>query len=235
MNKSRFFWNDKESRFSLLSNRDSKTRVPSRLWKKKYSKIDWNNRVSKRRNLSCSSRRRTTSTRSTTSSWTITWTKSGFSWSSWEKFQWDGRIEASSRYYNRYNFEDKIVRRSRHYPWTHKQDSGITEWNLLYEWFERFQDAESVRSGQSHVTSQPVFFPRHLQILVECSAVLWECRAAKMGRQAFGTHGFQGNFFANPATSSSALYRQEWNPWSSNVSRHSSTHVMSENQTRAQD
>ena len=30
-----------------------------------------------------------------------------------------------------------------------------------------FQDAESVRSGQSHVTSQPVFF--HLiQILVEC-------------------------------------------------------------------
>ena len=24
-----------------------------------------------------------------------------------------------------------------------------------------FQDAESVRSGQSHVTSQPVFFPPH--------------------------------------------------------------------------
>ena len=28
----------------------------------------------------------------------------------------------------------------------------------------------------------------HIQILVECSAVLWECRAATMGRQAFGTH-----------------------------------------------
>ena len=24
-----------------------------------------------------------------------------------------------------------------------------------------FQDAESVRSGQSHITSQPVFFPPH--------------------------------------------------------------------------
>ena len=38
------------------------------------------------------------------------------------------------------------------------------------------QDAESVRSGQSHVSSQPVFFPPH------------PSRAAKMGRQAFGTH-----------------------------------------------
>ena len=27
-----------------------------------------------------------------------------------------------------------------------------------------------------------------LQFLVECEAVLLECRAAKMGRQAFGTH-----------------------------------------------
>ena len=29
----------------------------------------------------------------------------------------------------------KLVEGSRHYPWTHKQDSG---WNHLYEWFERF-------------------------------------------------------------------------------------------------
>ena len=27
----------------------------------------------------------------------------------------------------RYNFDEKIGRRSRHYPWTHRQDSGITE------------------------------------------------------------------------------------------------------------
>ena len=31
-----------------------------------------------------------------------------------------------------------------------------------------FQDAESVRSGQSHVSSQPAFFSTFLQILVEC-------------------------------------------------------------------
>ena len=50
-----------------------------------------------------------------------------------------------------------------------------------------FQDAASVRSGQSHVARQPVFFPPHL-VPSECWAVLWECRAATMGRQVFGTH-----------------------------------------------
>ena len=83
---------------------------------------------SKRRNFSCSSRRRTTSTRSTTSSWTVIRTKSGSSWSSWEESQWDGRIEEISRVYIRCKFEEKIRRRSRYYPWTHRQDSGITEW-----------------------------------------------------------------------------------------------------------
>ena len=44
-----------------------------------------------------------------------------------------------------------------------------------------FQDAESVRSGQSHVTSSPVFFPLHPDLG-------GECRAATMGRQVYGTH-----------------------------------------------
>ena len=41
-------------------------------------------------------------------------------------------------------------------------------------------------------------------------------------------------FFANP-TASSASYPQESNPWISNVSEHTSLHVMSESQTPAQD
>ena len=65
--------------------RDSKTRVPGWLWPRKYTKIDWNDRVSKSRNCSCSCKRRTTSTRSTTSSGTIITTKSASSWSSCEK------------------------------------------------------------------------------------------------------------------------------------------------------
>ena len=48
-------------------------------------------------------------------------------------------------------------------------------------------------------------------------------------------HGTSGNVFANPTVSSSAPYRQESNPWISDVSEHTSPHVMSESQTPAQD
>ena len=44
-----------------------------------------------------------------------------------------------------------------------------------------FKDAESVRSGQSHVTSQPAFFPPCPDPGGMPSRVLWECRAATIG------------------------------------------------------
>ena len=50
--------------------------------------------IRKRRNLPCSSRRRTTSTGSSTSSWTVIEAKMGSSWSSWEKPHWIGRIKS---------------------------------------------------------------------------------------------------------------------------------------------
>ena len=50
-----------------------------------------------------------------------------------------------------------------------------------------FQDAESVRSGHSHVTSQPVFFPPHPVPGGMLSRCFGECRAAKRDRQALGT------------------------------------------------
>ena len=57
-----------------------------------------------------------------------------------------------------------------------------------------------------------------------------------MGRQAFGTHMvYRETFFANPTTSSSAPCPKESNPWGSNVSEHTSPHVMSESQTPVQD
>ena len=51
----------------------------------------------------------------------------------------------------------------------------------------------------------------------------------------WNTHGISENVFANPTTSSSASFPQEWNPWISNESEHTSSHVMSESQTPAQD
>ena len=102
---------------------------------------------------------------------------------------------------------------------------------------KEFQDAESIRSGNSHVTSRPVSF--HLiQFLKECLAILLECRAAEKGRQAFGTHiVYRETFLSNPDASSSAPYPQELNQWSSSIEEplHSSTVEKSERQKQDQD
>ena len=77
-----------------------------------------------------------------------------------------------------------------------------------------FQDAESVRSGQSHVISQPVFFPLHP------GPGGMQSRSLRMPSRKNGppsiwdTHGKSGNVFANPTASSSAPFPQESNPWS---------------------
>ena len=100
-----------------------------------------------------------------------------------------------------------------------------------------FQDAESIRSGNSHVTSRPVSFPPHaipggmlsrsfgMPSLTEGPSTIWD------------THGFSVNVFANPDASSSAPYPQELNPWSSSTEEplHSSTVENSERQTQDQD
>ena len=59
-----------------------------------------------------------------------------------------------------------------------------------------------------------------------------------MGRQViWGTHGISGNVFANPTASSSALYPQELNPWSSSIEEplYSSTVEKSERRSQDQD
>ena len=75
------------------------------------------------------------------------------------------------------------------------------------------------------------------ETLAECQAVLWECRAATMGRQALGTRMVYRNVFANPDASSSAPCQQELNPWSSSTEEplHSSTVEKSERRTQDQD
>ena len=93
-----------------------------------------------------------------------------------------------------------------------------------------FQDAESVSSGNSHVTSRPVSFPPHPipEGLLRPSFVS-PCR--KEGPPSiWDTHGISGNVFANPHASSSAPYPQELNPWSTTIEEplHTSTAEKSE-------
>ena len=93
-----------------------------------------------------------------------------------------------------------------------------------------FQDAESVRSGNSHVTSRPVSFPPHpiLEGMLRHSFV--SPRRTEGPPSIWDTHGISGNVFANPHASSSAPYPQELNQWTTAIEEplHTSTAEKSE-------
>ena len=100
-----------------------------------------------------------------------------------------------------------------------------------------FQDAESVRSGNSHVTSRPVSFPTHPIPEGMLSRSIGMPSRREGPPSIWDTHGISGNVFANPDASSSAPYPQELNPWSSSTEEplHSSTVEKSERRTQDQD
>ena len=87
-----------------------------------------------------------------------------------------------------------------------------------------FQDAESVRSGHSHVTSQLVSFPPHPipEGMLRHSFV--SPRRKEGPPCIWDTHGIS-DFFVNPDASSSAPYPPELHQWNSSLEEplHSST------------
>ena len=100
-----------------------------------------------------------------------------------------------------------------------------------------FQDVESIRNGNSHVTSRPVSFPPHPIPEGMPSRSVGMPSRREGPPSNWDTHGISGNVFANPVASSSAPYPQELNPWSSGTEEplHSSTVKKSEKQTPGQD
>ena len=100
-----------------------------------------------------------------------------------------------------------------------------------------FQDAESIRSGNSHVTSRPVSFPPHPIPEGMLSRSIGMPSRREGPPSIWDTHGISGNVFVNPDASSSAPYPQELNPWSSSTEEplHSSTVEKSERRTQDQD
>ena len=102
---------------------------------------------------------------------------------------------------------------------------------------EDFQDAESVRSGNSHVTSQPMLFPQHPipEGLLRPSFV--SPRRKEGLPDIWDTSGISGNVFVNPQASSTAPYRQELNPWRKVIEEplHMSTAEKSERPEQNQD
>ena len=100
-----------------------------------------------------------------------------------------------------------------------------------------FLDAESIRSGNSHVTSQPVSFPPHPIPEGMLSRSMRMPSRREGPPNIWDTHDISGNVFVNPTASSSAPYPQELNPWSSSTEDplHSSTVKKSERQEQNQD
>ena len=75
-----------------------------------------------------------------------------------------------------------------------------------------FKDVESVRSGPSHVPSQPTLLPPYRD----------PGRLLSRNNQTpdiWNSQGISGNVLANPRASSSLPYPGEFNPWISNVTK----------------
>ena len=101
-----------------------------------------------------------------------------------------------------------------------------------------FQDAESIRSGNSHVTSQPGVFPKHPPFVGLLRPSFVSPRRTDGPPNIWDTSGISGNVFANPQASSSAPYPQELNsPWKKTIGEtiHMSTAEKSERPERDQD
>ena len=100
-----------------------------------------------------------------------------------------------------------------------------------------FQDAESGRNGNSHVTSQPMLLPKH----PIPEGIFRPSFVSPRGKEGppciWDTHGISGDVFANPHASSSAPYPQELNPWETTIEEplHMSTAEQSERPEQNQD
>ena len=73
------------------------------------------------------------------------------------------------------------------------------------------QDTESIRSGNSHVTSQPGFFPKHPPFEGMLKPAFISQRQDEEPPNTWDTSGRSGNVFAHPQASSSAPYPQGLN------------------------
>ena len=178
--------------------------------KKKCPGINWNSWFSANGNWSYYHRVWPSQARTITTSRRTIRTKSFSSWNSYQEYARHGRNAEKSRVKGRGIFKNKIDWRPEH---DHGPRAKIQELqsdvNCKNDSSD-FKDAESVRSGPSHVPSQPAYF--HLIVI----------KGGLLSRNnqppdIWNSQGTSGNVFANPRASSSSLYPGGFNPWISNV------------------
>ena len=104
--------------------------------------------------------------------------------------------------------------------------------------YKDFQDAESIRSGNSHDTSQPGICPKHPPFEGMLRPSFISQRQTEEPPNIRDTSGISGNVFAHPQASSSAPYPQELNStWKKTIEEpiHMSTAEKSDRPERDQD
>ena len=214
MSKSGFFWNDKESRFSLtvkqrLKNTSSKPIMTEEVFKNwmKWSSLKeeklivliketnnfdeinnffMNNYLNKIKNFVKLMR------------------KVSMRWKNWSDFKALHSVQ--------FQGENFIEDRDTILGLTGKIQELQNEINCMSD-SRDFQDAEPARSGQSHDSSPPAFFPSHPDPGEMPSRSLGMPSRNNGPPSIWDTHGISGNVFANPTASSSAPYPQDSNPW----------------------
>ena len=154
VSKSGLCWTDKGSKSSLIvKQRFEKTRIPDKLRQKKYLKVEWNKWSSRNKaicRLHQGDERRWQDhqffhKQFSKQNWDLReFHDERFRWKNWSDF----RIPHSTQ------LQNKIGRRSRYYSWTHRQDTGITEWNQLYERFDSFFNWRNAQPFCRKVESQ---------------------------------------------------------------------------------
>ena len=100
-----------------------------------------------------------------------------------------------------------------------------------------FQDAESVRSGNSPRYQSTCVFPTSSNSWRNAKPFFWNAEPQQWAAKYLGHTRISGNVFADPVASSSAPYPQELNPVSSGRAEpiHSSQAAKNGNQTPVQD
>ena len=132
----------------------------------------------------------------------------------------------------------RLVEGSGHYFGTCWRNTGKAKWNKLCVWFKGVSGCWINSQWKIfHATSRPVSLPPH-PIPEEMLRHSFGVPSRREGPPSIlDTHVISGNFFADPGASSSALYPQELNLWSSSIEEplHSSTVEKSERQKQDQD
>ena len=154
---------EKRSTFCWSSSRDSETRVPSRLWQKKYPKIEWSYRISTKRKFVVLIKETNNIDEINNLFMNSYWNETGIFVRLMRK--------VSLRRFQGFTFDTVARRRfvedrDTILDLTGKIQESQYELHCMHDSTD-FKDAESGRSGRSYVTAQPVF--SHLiQFMAEC-------------------------------------------------------------------